>query len=188
MNIFDNTTEKINDPKTIDTIFDNIANGGSLIDLCELWNCSYVLILRWIYDDVERTKRYQAALDARNEWIVQRLLGELKSLAFVDVRKIFDDNHALLPPDKWPADVARAIAGLDVTEEFDYEDSKKVHTGYLKKVKFYDKLKSIELLGKDLGRFIQKHEVSGKLTLEDLVGGSKKDESISRSTDQRSQG
>lgn len=172
MSVFDNTTEKINDPKTIDTIFDNIANGGSLIDLCELWNASYVLILRWIYDDAIRTKRYQDALDARNEWVVQRLLSELKSLAFVDVRLLFDEKHKLLPPEKWPVDVARAIAGIDADA-----------TG-VTKVKLYDKLKSIELLGKDLGRFIQKHEVSAKVTLEDLVAGSKKDESIPRNSDQ----
>lgn len=175
------------DPATLDTIFDNVANGGSLIELCEVWQVPYHFMSRWLYADETRKKMYNDALDARIEWTIQRLLGELKALAFLDVRKIFDENHALLPADQWPADVAKAIAGLDVTEQFEMDGSKKVFSGYLKKVKFYDKLKSIDLLGKQLGMFVQKHEVSGRLTLEDLVAGSHKNESIPRNTDERSQ-
>lgn len=167
------------DPATLDTIFDNVANGGSLIELCEVWQVPYHFMSRWLYADETRKKMYNDALDARIEWTIQRLLGELKALAFLDVRKIFDENHALLPADQWPADVAKAIAGLDVVNLPD-------EGGQLKKVKFYDKLKSIDLLGKQLGMFVQKHEVSGRLTLEDLVAGSHKNESIPGNTDERS--
>lgn len=155
----------INAPDTLEKICVHVSNGGSLIDLCELWEVQYSAVFYWIDRDDERRKKYMAALDARSEWMIQKLLGELKALAFVDIRKIFDAEHNILTPDKWPAEVAKAIAGLDVSTLTD-------DAGQLKKVKFYDKLKSIDLLGKQLGMFIQRHEVTGKVTLEDLIASS----------------
>lgn len=173
---YERLTEIINDPKTPDTIFDHVANGGSLIDLCEVWQVPYHLVARWLYADEIRKKMYMSALDARIEWMIQRLIGELKSLAFVNGKAILDDNNKLIPLHKWPVEAQRALASFECDERG------------LTKVKLYDKLKSIELLGKDLGRFVQKHEVSSKLTLEDIVAGSRKDESVPRNSDQRSQG
>lgn len=172
---------KINEPDTMETICGDTANGGSLIKLAETWNIRYSDILLWVHADELRKKLYHEALDARNEWTVHRLLDELRSLSFINARLLFDENHALLTPDKWPDDICRAISSIEVDEIWD-EDAgfeaggkkKKVQIGETKKLKLYDKLKAIELLGKDLGRFISKHEVTGKLTLEDLVTGSLK--------------
>lgn len=176
-----------NDPATMTTICDNIANGGSLTDLCQVWGVPYYAMAKWIYLHRDRARLYHAAIDAREEWMVQRLLSELKALAFVDLSKVYDENHAIIPSELWPDDVKRAIAGLEVSETFDMEGNKKVHTGFLKKVKFYDKLKSIDLLGKQLGMFVQRHEVNAKITLEDLIAGSKENEqSIPRFTDEQS--
>lgn len=157
------------DPESIKTIFNDLANGGSLITLAQTWEVRYSDLIRWIYEDESRKKLYLAAIDAKQEWAVARLLHEITNISFVDIRKIFNDDHSLKPPHEWPDDVAAAIAGLDVEETFDYEDKKKVQTGWIKKVKLNDKLKAIEMLGRDLGRFVTKHEVTGKLTLEDLV-------------------
>lgn len=164
------------DAETLDTIEAHISNGGSLIDLCETWGVRYSDIVKWLNTDDKRKKLFLSALDARAEWAVQRILAELNSIAFTDITKIFDENHELLPPDKWPKSISRAVAAIDVSELFDYEDNQKIKVGNLKKVKLYDKTKAIELLGRDLGRFINRHELSGKLTLEDLVNGSLKEE------------
>ena len=171
----------INDAETMNTICGDTANGGSLIKLAETWNIRYSDILFWIYADAERKRQYLEAVDARNEWTIHRLLDELRSLSFINARLLFDENHALLTPDKWPDDICRAISSIEVDEIWDetagFEvggKKKKVQIGETKKLKLYDKLKAIELLGKDLGRFISKHEVTGKLTLEDLVTGSLK--------------
>ena len=166
------TTRICADPDTLDNVVGHIANGGNLIDLCRTWDVRYSDIVMWLNNDEVRKKSFYAALDARNEWAIQRILGELNALAFVDIRGIFDENHELLPPNKWPDDVARAIAGIEVNELKEHDGERMVVIGEVKKVKLYDKLKSIELLGKDLGRFVSKHEVTGRLTLEDLVTGS----------------
>lgn len=164
------------DPQTIETICVHLANGGDLFELCKTWSVRYGDVVMYC-NRPEHQKNFVAALDARNEWAIQRILSELHGLAFVDIRDIFDDNHKLLPPKDWPDNVAKAIAGIDVFEEYEKDrDGAMELSGYVKKVKLYDKLKSIELLGKDLGRFISKHEVTGRLTLEDLVTSSNKKE------------
>lgn len=166
--------EKINDPKTIDTIFAHIANGGSLIDLCSTWRVRFSDIMDWIYTDESRRKRYEDALEASKSWMISRLLQELRALSFIDVRKVFNDDHSLKPPSEWPDDVAAAISSIEVSEEWDKdEDNNRVKIGEIKKLKVYDKLRAIEMLGRDLGRFVNKVEHSGKLTLEDLITSSK---------------
>lgn len=164
--IIDNSKyfELIEKPDTLDKICQHVSNGGSLINLCELWEVQYSAVFYWIDRDEARRKQYHTAIDARVEWMIQRLLAELKALAFVDVRRVFDAQGDILPPDQWPSEVAKAVAGLDVSVGLD--------EARIKKVKFYDKLKSIDLLGKQLGMFIQRHEVTGKVTLEDLIASS----------------
>lgn len=169
-------TERVKaDPDTIEEIFQHLANGGSLIAWCEVKKIRYSDILWWMNIDPERKKKLEEGLDAQQQWAVHRLLQELRSISFIDIRKIFDDDHALKPVKEWPPEVAAAIAGIDVDELYDYEDGKRIKVGKTKKLKMFDKLKALEMLGKDLGRFVQKHEINGKLTLEDLVTGSKKD-------------
>lgn len=161
---------------TLQIICDHLANGGDLLDLSKTWDIRYSDLIRWLNSDDNRKRQWLSAMDARNEWAVQRLMSELRSLAFVDIRSIFDENHALLPPHKWSDEIARCVSFVEVNELNDYEDGFKIKIGEVKKIKLYDKLKAIEMLGKDLGRFVSKHEVSGKLTLEDLVTGSNKEE------------
>ena len=50
-------------------------------------------------------------------------------------------------------EVRRAIAGIELTS-YGSEDSPK----FVTKVKFWDKVKGLELLGKHLGLFVEKHE------------------------------
>lgn len=166
------TSEIINDPNTIDVIFKHLANGGSLINLCKTWNVRYSDIIFWIHQSDERKKAYHEGLEAQKAWGIERLLQEIRSISFVDIRKIFNEDHSLKPPSEWPDDVAAAIAGIETDELFEGMGKERSRVGETKKIKMFDKLKALEMLGKDLGRFTQKIEHSGKLTLEDLVTGS----------------
>lgn len=112
----------------------------------------------------ERSKR--TAIDA------DTILRELLKLATSDLRKLFDEKGALLPADQWPDDVAAAVASVEVDELFEGYGQEREQIGYTKKVKFWDKTKSLELLGKHLKLFTDKIEHSGQLTLEQLVAAS----------------
>lgn len=81
------------------------------------------------------------------------VLRELKRLAFVDFSKAYDSKGELLPVNKMPEDVRRAIAGIDLVSR------RGIKT---KKVKFYDKAKSLEMLGRHLKLFTDVKEVTGK--------------------------
>ena len=58
------------------------------------------------------------------------------------------------------------LKSFDVTE--------KPNGDIVTKVAFWSKEKGIELLGKHLSMFIEKHEHTGSLTLEDIVAGSRR--------------
>lgn len=165
-------------PETMNDIFMCLAEGGSMIELCHGWGVRYTDILFWVNDDAGRKKIFVEALEAQQQWAISRLLQELRALSFIDARKLFDDQHNLLPPDKWPNDIAAAVSSIEINELYDGVGKERERIGDVKKIKLFDKLKALEMLGKDLGRFVQKHEISGKLTLEELVTGSKKEDKI----------
>ena len=72
----------------------------------------------------------------------ERILDEESKLAFIDIRRMFDTEGEFLPPALWPEEIARCIAGFDVTQKWDTEASK---WNYTYKIKFNDK-------GRALGR------------------------------------
>jgi phage terminase small subunit len=96
----------------------------------------------------------------------EEILAELKRLAFSDLGDIFDKTGALKPLHEIPADARRAIAGVEVVQRSMGEDEE---PEVVRKVKLWDKTKSLELLGKHLGLYLERVEHSGKLTFEQLV-------------------
>lgn len=118
----------------------------------------------------ERSKRTRISAD--------KVLGDLGEISASDIRRLYDDNGALRPPHQWPDDLAMAIKEVETfeVEEWDASTRMKVKIGEIKKVKFWDKIKTRELIGKHLKLFTEKVEHSGSVSLEQLVGGSiKKD-------------
>ncbi len=86
-----------------------------------------------------------------------RVVMELAKIAFVNANDVIDTETATLRPDALPEDTA-AIQSVKV-KTFG-ED------GLEREIKMADKLKALELLGKHLGMFRDKLEVSGTLETE----------------------
>jgi hypothetical protein len=151
----------VNDPLFFQSICDYIAGGGTLVEFCVEHDISYPATLRWIRSDVVRRDRYEIALEDGSEWQIDRIKRELRDLAAVDLSRIFNEDGSQKPFHDWPSDIQRAVSsikkGKDGTE-----------------IKFHDKLKAIELIGRASGAFKEKVEHSGSvnLTLEKLVGQS----------------
>ena len=89
---------------------------------------------------------------------VEFVLRELLRLATADVSKAFDEDGQLLPIHKIPKDVRLAISGIDVAV-----DGRS--GGTVKKVRFWSKDKSLEMLGRHLKMFTDKVEHSGTVEL-----------------------
>lgn len=166
--IAENGAEKI-----MEVVFKHVANGGSLIELCKTWNVRYSDIRYWIEVYPPRNEMFKDAVNAGNEWIKTRLVDEMLHLSSVDLRAAYDENNCLLDIKDMPAEAAKAIAGVEVFEEFQGYGKDREYIGRTKKVRFYDKLKAIELLGKKLAMYITKVEHNvGHETLEALVAKS----------------
>lgn len=105
----------------------------------------------------------------RTEITQDRVLQEYAKLAFLDPRRFYDESGALIPINELPADVAAALAGVDVTDSFDKESNAVITT---KKVKFIDKKGALDSVARHLGMFIDRSEVkvtTHEASLDDLA-------------------
>lgn len=77
------------------------------------------------------------------------VLGRLVEIDQMDFADIFtDDGTALLPVKEWPQTWRRYISGFDFSEIWDGGGDERRMVGFLKKIKWPDKVKNLELLGK----------------------------------------
>jgi phage terminase small subunit len=80
-----------------------------------------------------------------------RVLTEIARVAFSDLRKLYIEDGSLKLSSEWDDDEAAAIAGLEVFEEFQGRGENRTLIGHTKKLKFFDKVRALELLAKHLG-------------------------------------
>lgn len=143
-------------------ICDYVANNGSLVTLCKSLKIRYSDVMQWINssDYPERRRAYEAAREDRKEWMIETLCMELHNISTLDVREAFNEDGSIKDIKDMPESVTKALAAFEVN------DDGKV------KVRFWDKLKAVETLGKNLKMFVDMVEHGGTLTLEQLVEGS----------------
>lgn len=113
----------------------------------------------------------------KHEVTIDRVVREYAKLAFLDIRKAFDEHGNLKPIHDLDDDTAAAISGLEVevkrtTESPDEELEPQPHGGGLRrqhattarlhKIKLSDKKGALDSLAKHLGMFVEKHEITGK--------------------------
>lgn len=159
------------DPELLSKICKHVSSGGSVISLADLWQVSFGELMGWIRLDKDRSTRYEMALKDRQEWMFERVIQELQDIATLDIKDIFESDGRLKPIDQWPKAARAAVVGVEVVEEFDGRGDERIQTGWNKKVKLADKIKALELIGRNLGSWTDKIEHTGTLTLEDIISG-----------------
>ena len=112
--------------------------------------------------------------EKRTEITQDRVLKELARLGFFDARKLFDEKGRPLEISELDDETAASIVGMDVMDIYEGSGEDREFIGYLKKYKLPDKLKALELIGRHLGMFKDKVEMSGtleseKTKLDDLI-------------------
>lgn len=98
-----------------------------------------------------------ARQEIRTEITADRVLEELARIAFLDVRKLYDDAGNLKKLSELSPDVAAALAELKVTDQM--TDGKL--TGRVTEAVCWNKMKALEMLARHFGMMVDKKEVSG---------------------------
>ena len=134
------------------------------------------LLVECLTSNSDWSERYKDALEIAKAHQAARILEELSYVALADIRQAFDESGNLLPVHELPEHIARAISGIEVTEEFAGRGDLRVKTGTTKKVRFVEKNRALELAAKILGMLIEKREITKELTLEELLVQGERDE------------
>lgn len=101
---------------------------------------------------------------------VERVLNEIARLAFLDPRKFYDENGNLKGITQLDDDTAAALAGMEVEEAYEHFGKGQAKpTGILKKIKFADKSKNLEMLGRYHKLFTDKVEVTNLDALAEAI-------------------
>lgn len=96
---------------------------------------------------------------------------ELGRLAFADRRSVWTEDGHLKPFHEWTADEAALLEGFEVIVK--NAEAGDGHVDRVHKVRLATKQHALEVLAKHFGLMTNKIEVTGKLTLEDLVAASR---------------
>ena len=144
-----------------------IAEGGTGPQYLCGRGVTYARMLAWVKEDEDRETALTMAETAGSRIMVKAILEELKRIGFVDIRKAYSETGALKPMAEIPTEVAAAIVSVETEEMLVGGEL----VGQVRKVKFSDKLRALELLGKNLQLFVDTSRVihMGRVTLEDLV-------------------
>ncbi|HID70185.1 MAG TPA: terminase small subunit, partial [Desulfobacterales bacterium] len=109
-----------------------------------------------------RIAELRAAISRKLEVSAEKVLREFAAIGFSDPRKILDKNHALLPPDQWPDEMARAIKTVKV------KGTPEGNT--ITEVQLWPKTAALDSLSKNLGLYLadnkQRNPDSSKSTEE----------------------
>lgn len=115
----------------------------------------------------EEVMKRKARLKEKVQITQEMVINEYKKIAFFDPRKLFNDDGTARDISQLDDDTAAALAGLDVSEnwEFDEDEGKRVKNGYTKKYKISDKKGALDSLARHLGMFTDKIQIEGELNV-----------------------
>ncbi len=147
-------------PALLDVVCEVLANGGSLITVAEKYNVPYSRLRVWLDADTSRRERISGALAARDEWLIQRIIDELRDIGLNNPRELFNDDGSLRALRDIPDAVLKCVSGFDVIETTSDDGTVK----QIKRVRMIDKLKGIELLAKAMQGFVEKKQVAVDVT------------------------
>lgn len=113
-------------------------------------------------------RAYREALERVREQVEEetgvdlaRVVKEIAKLAFFDPRKLFNPDGSPVPVTELDDQVAAALAGLEVLEEWDGVGRDRVFVGYVRKYKLAQRSTALDLLMKHLGGYEKDHEQQG---------------------------
>ena len=115
---------------------------------------SYPKVQKYVQELLDdRANRTRATAD--------KTISELYHLISFDAAEVFDEKGRLKDIHSIPKNIRKSIASIEIEEEFEGRGSDKVQSGWIKKIRFWDKTKAIEMLAKHLKLLTDRTEFTG---------------------------
>ncbi|HGE8312060.1 TPA: terminase small subunit [Serratia marcescens] len=95
-------------------------------------------------DELKRERLSQLGIDAN--YVLLRLV----EIDQMDAADIFNNDGSIKPIVDWPAAWRRYLSGFDLAEMFEGRGEDREMVGFLKKIKWPDKVRNLELIGKHI--------------------------------------
>jgi phage terminase small subunit len=89
----------------------------------------------------------------RLELTADMVIEEIRKVAFSDVRALFCEDGSLKNPRELDDKISAAVSSVESLEEYAGTGADRVMVGYTKKVKLWDKVRSLEALGRHFKLF-----------------------------------
>ena len=108
------------------------------------------------------------AMEARNQRTqvdADYVLNRLTEIDQMDLLDILDDDMSIKPLSKWPKVWRQSLSGFDIAEMFEGVGKERDLVGLMKKIKWPDKVKNLELLGKHVNVNAFREQVAVDVTL-----------------------
>ena len=114
------------------------------------------------------------AIEARNQRVqvdADYVLNRLTEIDQMDLLDILDDDMSIKPLSKWPKVWRQSLSGFDIAEMFEGVGKERDLVGLMKKIKWPDKVKNLELLGKhvNVNAFRENVNHSGSINLTNMT-------------------
>ena len=114
------------------------------------------------------------AMEARNQRTqvdADYVLNRLTEIDQMDLLDILDDDMSIKPLSKWPKVWRQSLSGFDIAEMFEGVGKERDLIGLMKKIKWPDKVKNLELLGKhvNVNAFRENVNHSGSINLTNMT-------------------
>lgn len=114
------------------------------------------------------------AMDSRSKRVqinADYVLNRLVEIDQLDVLDILRDDMSFKPLSEWPKGWRQYLVGFDIAEMFEGSGEDRSMVGLMKKIKWPDKVKNLELLGKHVAvsAFREQVEVSVTHTLSERM-------------------
>ena len=116
----------------------------------------------------ERNKRLRVSAD----YVLLRLV----EIDQMDVIDILNDDMSIKPVSEWPKVWRQYLTGFELADMFEGCGDEKELVGILKKIKWADKVKNLELIGKhvDVNAFRERLEIDVKMTIAEKMAKARK--------------
>lgn len=116
----------------------------------------------------ERNKRLRVSAD----YVLLRLV----EIDQMDVIDILNDDMSIKPVSEWPKVWRQYLTGFELADMFEGRGDEKELVGILKKIKWPDKVKNLELIGKhvDVMAFKERMKVNVNVTIADRMAAARR--------------